>query len=66
MENTVHIQWRKSSACLGGSQCVEVVAFPAGSVGVRDSKNPTGPALEFSAGQWDKFLGGLRQQEVRR
>ncbi|HEX3732940.1 MAG TPA: DUF397 domain-containing protein [Mycobacteriales bacterium] len=66
MENTGRIQWRKSSACLGGSQCVEVAAFPSGSVGVRDSKNPAGPALEFTAGQWGEFLGGLRQQEVRR
>ncbi|MEU0506362.1 DUF397 domain-containing protein [Nocardia sp. NPDC005998] len=31
-----------------------------GMVGVRDSKNPTGPALVFSPAEWDVFTAGLQ------
>jgi hypothetical protein len=49
--------WRKSSYSGGGNgNCVEV-AVQTDAVGVRDSKNTTGPALEFPAGQWHLFLG---------
>lgn len=34
-------RWRKSSRSNGGGQCVELANVGA----VRDSKNPTGPAL---------------------
>jgi hypothetical protein len=37
---------------------VEVAFLDGGHVGVRDSKNPTGPALVFSAAEWDAFTGG--------
>jgi len=30
---------------------------------VRDSKNPDGPVLEFTAAEWDAFLAGLRNGE---
>lgn len=47
--------WRKSSYS-GGSDnsCVEV-AFDAAQVGVRDSKNVTGPTLAFSPTAWRAF-----------
>ncbi|WP_307647844.1 DUF397 domain-containing protein [Nocardia speluncae] len=36
------------------------VAFLADSmIWVRDSKNPTGPALIFGTEEWDGFLAGL-------
>ncbi|WP_342213684.1 DUF397 domain-containing protein [Nocardia wallacei] len=38
-----------------GSQCLEVAWLPEGNVGVRDSKNPTGPVLTFTPGEWDAF-----------
>ncbi len=59
------IQWKKSSACLGGSQCVEVAQLPDGLVGVRDSKDPAGPALAFSAQEWDGFVVALRSHSGR-
>ena len=33
--------------------------LPAGAVGMRDSKDPNGPALVFTAGEWAAFLGGV-------
>ena len=55
--------WRKSSRSGGGDNCVEVAFASDGTVGVRDSKNPTGPVLEFTAGQWAAFTGGIRGGE---
>ncbi|WP_345495174.1 DUF397 domain-containing protein [Nocardia callitridis] len=52
-----------------GGQCVEVAHLEVahldgGHVGVRDSK--TGPALVFTAGEWDAFLGGSCGGELNR
>ncbi len=61
-DNPAQIQWKKSSSCLGGSQCVEVAQLEPGVVGVRDSKDPAGPALAFAAVEWSRFLRGLRAE----
>ncbi|MFD5824059.1 DUF397 domain-containing protein [Lentzea sp. NPDC060358] len=55
------VEWRKSSRSSGGnnSACVEV-AFAGSSVGVRDSKNPDGATLVFSAVQWAFFRRGFQ------
>lgn len=50
--------WLKSSYSQHGGECVEV-AHTADAVGVRDSKNPTGPALVFGAGEWAAFLRAI-------
>ncbi|WP_282778584.1 MULTISPECIES: DUF397 domain-containing protein [unclassified Nocardia] len=47
--------WFKSSHSGSQGDCVEVAWLPEGRVGVRDSKNPTGPALVFTPGAWDAF-----------
>ncbi|WP_330183420.1 DUF397 domain-containing protein [Nocardia sp. NBC_01503] len=51
-------KWFKSSRSSTASECVEVafVGATASHVGVRDSKDPSGPALIFTASQWDTFL----------
>jgi hypothetical protein len=52
-------QWRKSSKSgNNGGACVEVADNLPGVVGVRDSKDPTGPALVFAPGAWRAFVGG--------
>jgi hypothetical protein len=60
-----HAAWRKSSRSSGNGQCVEV-AFVGDRIALRDSKNPTGPALIFNPGEWDAFVGGVEDGEFTR
>jgi predicted secreted Zn-dependent protease len=54
--------WRKSTASASGN-CVEV-AVGGGLIHVRDSKKaPAGPALAFTAPEWNAFLTGVRDGE---
>ena len=55
-------QWRKATASQGNGECVEV-AFVSGAVAMRDSKDPQGPALVFTAPEWDAFLDGAKGGE---
>ncbi len=48
--------WFKSSRSGGAKECVEVAFLGDGLTGVRDSKNPSGPALVFSESEWDAFV----------
>ncbi|WP_159846449.1 DUF397 domain-containing protein [Nocardia sp. CY41] len=59
-------RWFKSSRSSGGKECVEVAFLDGGQVGVRDSKNPTGPALVFTPGEWDAFTSGVSDGEFMR
>ncbi|MGW5427380.1 DUF397 domain-containing protein [Streptomyces sp. NPDC004059] len=57
------LRWLRSSYSTGANNCVET-ARPhsgpeAGRLAVRDSKNPAGPALLFSAESWAGFLTAL-------
>ncbi|MFY1597351.1 DUF397 domain-containing protein [Micromonospora sp. WMMD737] len=54
--------WRKSTRTQQSGQCVEV-ARVGESVGVRDSKDPTGPVLVFTPGQFAAFLEGAAEGE---
>lgn len=52
----VAYDWRKSSySGAGGQDCIEVAAHP-GTIHVRDSKNTTGPILDFTPTQWESFV----------
>lgn len=60
------VNWFKSSHSSGQTSCVETAWLEGGRVGVRDSKDPTGPALIFTAGEWDAFTAGLTDGEFNR
>jgi Domain of unknown function (DUF397) len=48
--------WRKSSRSTSQGNCVEVAQLPSQVTAVRDSKNPTAPALTFPTPTWSHFL----------
>jgi hypothetical protein len=59
-------RWYKSSYSNNGGACVEVAANLAASRGVvpvRDSKDPSGPALNFSADSFASFVAGVKAGE---
>ncbi|MGY1977996.1 DUF397 domain-containing protein [Nocardia gipuzkoensis] len=62
----VGAQWFKSSHSGTQADCVEVAFLGGDHVGVRDSKNPTGPALVFTAGEWDAFTAAVHAGKFRR
>ncbi|GAA3824135.1 hypothetical protein GCM10022226_50910 [Sphaerisporangium flaviroseum] len=56
-------KWRKSSMSGGdGGMCVEVATNLPDVVAVRDSKDPGGPALILTRGNWTAFLDSMRNE----
>ncbi|KPL32316.1 DUF397 domain-containing protein [Streptomyces anulatus] len=56
-------QWVKSSYSDNGGSCVEwapTTASATGTVPVRDSKNPGGPALAVAAEAFSSFVAGVK------
>jgi Domain of unknown function (DUF397) len=61
--------WRKSSYSNGaGGSCVEIAALAPTAdehaIAVRDSKDPHGPALTFTARQWRDFTAAIKAHEL--
>lgn len=55
------LRWKTSSRCSNGT-CVQV-AFAGQSVVLRDSKDPEGPKLQYSAQEWRDFIAGAKSGE---
>lgn len=56
-------RWFKSSYSDNGGACVEVagnLVAPCGVVPVRDSKNPSGPVLDFPAEAFASFVTSVK------
>lgn len=52
--------WRKSSRSNAqGGDCVELAALPSG-IGIRDSKNPTGPILSVDRAQLGQLVAWIK------
>lgn len=64
-EPFVGAKWKKANGSLE-TNCVEVAFGEGGAVGVRDSKNPGGPILSFTADEWDAFAAGAKDGEFDR
>jgi hypothetical protein len=60
----VAVEWRKSSYSGGeGEACVEIATCPD-AVHVRDSKDPSGPSLAFTAQEWSAFVAFASRQPI--
>jgi hypothetical protein len=62
-------KWRKSSYSNGsGGSCVEIAMLTDGpgdyDIAVRDSKDPHGPALTFTARHWRDFIAAITAHEL--
>jgi Domain of unknown function (DUF397) len=55
--------WTKSSLSHANGNCVQVANIEGGRIGMRDSKNTTGPVLGISPEEWRAFLVGVRNGE---
>ncbi|MEV7288499.1 DUF397 domain-containing protein [Streptomyces sp. NPDC093252] len=57
------VRWLRSSHSTGANNCVETARPPrgpwAGLLAVRDSKDPSGPALLFSPESWAGFTAAF-------
>jgi Domain of unknown function (DUF397) len=58
--------WVKSSLSFSSGNCVEVASLPDGGVGLRNSRHPEGPMLEFTPDEWHAFIGGAHNGEFDR
>ena len=52
--------WQKSSASNPSGNCVELAKLPGGAVAVRNSRDPSGPALVYTRGEMAAFLCGAK------
>jgi Domain of unknown function (DUF397) len=56
------LAWRKAQRSVGNGACVELAPVN-GMVAVRDSKDPDGPVLIYTAAEWHAFLHGAKSGE---
>lgn len=59
------LTWVKAQYSGSNGQCVEI-ASAAGRVAIRDSKDPDGPILLYTTGEFKAFLHGARSGEFDR
>ncbi|MFI0721366.1 DUF397 domain-containing protein [Streptomyces sp. NPDC021224] len=57
-------RWYKSSYSNNGGNCVEVAVDVPNIVPVRDSKDTSGPALEFTPTAWTSFVAAVRNGDI--
>ena len=55
--------WQKAIRSGGNNNCVETTSRPCDGMAVRDSKNPTGPALLFDHATWTAFTEAIKAGE---
>ncbi|NEA21934.1 DUF397 domain-containing protein [Actinomadura bangladeshensis] len=61
------LDWRKSTLSGGAdedSSCIEVAPMRDHGIAARDSKDPHGPVLHFTADEWTAFLTRIKQDRL--
>jgi Domain of unknown function (DUF397) len=53
------LSWRVAPRCAGG-ECIQIAAS-GDKIVIGDSKNPKGPVLAYSHGEWTTFVEAVRQ-----
>ncbi|GAA3755628.1 DUF397 domain-containing protein [Streptomyces sp. NPDC047002] len=56
-------RWTKSRHSAPGGNCVELAALPDGSIAVRNSRHPQGPALVYTRAELAAFVAGAKDGE---
>jgi NADH:ubiquinone oxidoreductase subunit len=54
------VSWQKSHRSNSQGNCVELAKLPDGSVAVRNSRHPTGPALVYTKGEMQALIQGAK------
>ncbi|MEU6023578.1 DUF397 domain-containing protein [Micromonospora sp. NPDC047134] len=62
MPDLSNATWRKSTRSNNAGECVEVADNLPGVVGLRDSKDPSGPILAFDSAAWAAFVVGVKRE----
>ncbi|MGX1135348.1 hypothetical protein RKD49_007538 [Streptomyces glaucescens] len=60
---TLDTQWIKSRHSNAEGNCVEVAPLADGAVALRNSRDPDGPALVYTAAEVAAFLAGAKDGE---
>lgn len=55
--------WQKSTHSGNDNACIEVATLDGVRRAVRDSKNPTGPTLRLTPGEWAAFVAEVKDGE---
>ncbi|GAB3265679.1 DUF397 domain-containing protein [Kineosporia babensis] len=64
-DELANVAWVKSTRSGANGNSVEVAFLDGGRVALRDAKNPQGPVLRFTPGEWSAFVDGVVDGELR-
>lgn len=57
------VVWQKSRFSNPSGNCVEIARLPGGGVAMRNSRDPHGPVLIYTAGELSAFIEGSKHGE---
>lgn len=59
-DDLIDVSWQKSHRSNSQGNCVELAKLPDGSVAVRNSRHPTGPALVYTQAEIRALIQGAK------